>query len=122
MMVVQKEKNMKKVVFVLAIFSMILSVPACFARPMGGMHGGRMHGGMYGGRMHGGMHGGINRPQVQKTRFYYRPVQPVTPAMTRHNTVPATPVSCLGTSSYITIGNNVMPCQSAAATRIKKSK
>lgn len=113
MMVVQKEKNMKKVVFVLAIFSMILSVPACFARPMGGM---------YGGRMHGGMHGGINRPQVQKTRFYYRPVQPVTPAMTRHNTVPATPVSCLGTSSYITIGNNVMPCQSAAATRIKKSK
>ncbi len=94
---------MRKLVVILLGLSIILSAPCCMARPMGMGYG-------------GGYYGGGMRPNTQ---FYYRPVMPVTPAMTRHNTVPATPISCLGTGSYAVIGNNVMPCKSAAATRIK---
>lgn len=85
------------------------------------------YGGGYGysGGYHGGYGGGYYQRPVNYNRdnsyYSYRPVQPVTPAMTRNNTVPPQTLSCQGTASYIRIGQNVMPCESAAATRIRQS-
>ena len=91
------------VVFLLGL-SIVLTVPCTMAAPMGMGYGGGYYGGMR-----------------SNTQFYYRPVMPVAPTVTRSNNVatPNVPISCLGTGSYAVIGNNVVPCKSAAAKRIK---
>lgn len=121
---------MKKILLTaLSLFILIFGTN-CFAAPMGysGTYAGGYGGsyGTYGGyNYRGGYGGGYRNPQyshTQRGQYRYRPVTPITPALTKNNTVPPRTISCLGTtSSYVNIGQNVMPCESAAATRIRVS-
>lgn len=101
---------MKKFLLFALSLGIILTTPSCFAGQIG-------FGGVYGMRAQNNLY----RPNNSNSQYYYRPTVQVTPAMTRNNTVAPTPISCLGSSSYVTIGQNVMPCNSAAATTIKVS-
>ena len=104
----------------LLILTVVLGAIPCFAAGYGGMYGG---GGMRTWGMQGGMYGGRNnnfgRPSRNYT-YYYRPVDPVPPNYDKSGvrTQPQT-ISCLGTSSYRTIGGGNYACNSAAATRVK---
>lgn len=121
------EKNMKKLVlflmfFVGMYFGLCLPANAYYGPVAGISNGGGGYGGgnrsYYSGGYRG--YGGYNQNYLHDNSNYrYRHVTPVTPAMTRNNTVPPQTVSCNGTASYIKIGNNVMPCKSAAATRVR---
>jgi len=124
---------MKKLVLLILGLGIILSTPSCLAGyvSVGGSFGGGYSRG-FGGGYHGyGGYGGYGmRPphhnfhhNYNRPQYYYRPtVVPVTTTVVNNiNKNPVRPVSCLGTNSYITIGNQVIPCESAAATRIKVS-
>lgn len=104
---------MKKVLSLL-ILTLVLGVIPTSATGYGGMYGmGMRPSGMYGGQNN------YRRPSGNYT-YYYRPVEPIPPNYDKSGvkTMPQT-ISCLGTSSYVRIGNTNYACSSAAATRVK---
>ena len=105
------------------IFAFVLGIVPSYAAP----YGGGIYGGGIGMRQPSGMYGGMygrqnncRRPSGNTTYYYYRPVEPIPPNYDKNGVkTPPQTISCLGTSSYVRIGNTSYACNSAAATRIK---